>query len=122
MDVKKTTWKHRLHEVIFESNTPAGKTFDVALLICILCSIVVVILDSVPSYHVAYGKEFLIIEWCFTILFTIEYILRLASVKWPIRYALGFLGLIDLLPLSPCTLVYFIPGPSHCWYFAPYAY
>ena len=110
MDVKKTTWKHRLHEVIFESNTPAGKTFDVALLICILCSIVVVILDSVPSYHVAYGKKFLIIEWCFTILFTIEYILRLASVKWPIRYALGFLGLIDLLAIIPMYLSIFYTG------------
>ena len=110
MEVKRTNWKQRLHEVIFESNTPLGKAFDIGLLICILSSIIVVILDSVPSYHAKYGRVFLIIEWFFTILFTIEYFLRLVSVKWPLRYAFGFLGLIDLLAIIPMYLSIFFTG------------
>ena len=110
MEVKRTDWRHRLHEVIFESETPAGKTFDIALLVCILGSIIVVILDSVPAYHEKYGRVFLIIEWAFTILFTIEYILRLASVKLPVKYAFGFLGLIDLLAIIPMYLSLFFVG------------
>lgn len=110
MEIKPTTWKQRLHEVIFESNTAYGKAFDIALLVCILSSIIVVILDSVPSYHEQYGSIFLIIEWCFTILFTIEYILRLVSVRKPLRYAFGFLGLIDLLAIIPMYLSILFAG------------
>jgi voltage-gated potassium channel len=110
MDVKSKNWKQRLHEVIFESDTASGKAFDVALLVCILSSIIVVILDSVPSYHSKYGEAFLIMEWCFTIIFTIEYLLRLVSVKRPLRYAFGFLGLIDLLAIIPMYLSIFFIG------------
>src|SRR5688572_4660141 len=110
MEVKRTDWRHRLHEVIFESETPAGKTFDIALLVCILGSIIVVILDSVPAYHEKYGRFFLIVEWCFTILFTIEYLLRLVAVKQPVKYAFGFLGLIDLLAIIPMYLSIFFVG------------
>src|SRR5688572_26403216 len=104
MEMRSASWKQRLHEVIFESNTSYGKAFDITLLVCILSSIIVVILDSVPFYHEKYGQGFLVIEWCFTILFTIEYILRLISVKKPLRYAFGFLGLIDLLAIIPMYL------------------
>jgi voltage-gated potassium channel len=104
MENKPISWRRRLHEVIFESNTSAGKAFDITLLVCILSSIIVVILDSVASYHERYGKIFLIVEWCFTILFTIEYILRLISVRKPLRYAFSFLGLIDLLAIIPMYL------------------
>src|SRR5688572_11408009 len=83
----RNNWRLRLHEVIFESNTPAGKAFDIALLICILGSIIVVSLDSVPIYHMKYSGVFTVIEWFFTILFTIEYILRLVSVRRPLKYA-----------------------------------
>lgn len=110
MEVRPTTWKQRLHEVIFESNTTYGKAFDVALLVCIVSSIIVVVLDSVPSYHARYGGVFLILEWFFTVLFTIEYILRLISVKRPLRYVFGFLGLIDLLTIIPMYLSIFFTG------------
>jgi voltage-gated potassium channel len=110
MEVKPTNWKQRLHEVIFESDTAYGKAFDVALLVCILSSIIVVVLDSVPSYHEKYGRVFFILEWVFTILFTIEYFLRLVSVKRPVKYALGFLGLIDLLTIIPMYLSIFFTG------------
>lgn len=110
MAVRQKDWRERLHETIFESNTAAGKTFDIALLICIISSIIVVILDSVPAYNRLYGDTFFIIEWVFTILFTIEYILRLVSVKRPVIYALGFLGIIDLLTIVPMYLSLFFPG------------
>ncbi|RZL40921.1 MAG: ion transporter, partial [Pedobacter sp.] len=78
-------WRFRLHEVIYESNSPAGKAFDVGLLIAIFTSIIVVMLDSVISIHNKYGNLFYYVEWVFTALFTIEYILRLISIKKPIR-------------------------------------
>src|SRR5688572_29935340 len=97
-------WQARLHEVIFESNTRWGKAFDIMLLVCILLSIMIVMLDSVASLHLSYGRIFFIAEWCFTVLFTLEYILRLLSVKQPLRYAFSFLGLIDLLAIVPMSL------------------
>lgn len=103
-------WQATLHEVIFESNTLAGKAFDIALLICILLSIMIVMLDSVLSLHLQYGHVFYITEWCFTILFTIEYILRLISVKQPVRYVFSFLGVIDLLAIIPMYLSIILAG------------
>ena len=110
MNLQSNTWRSRLHEVIFESNTSEGKTFDICLLVSILASIIVVMLDSVASLHLRYGKFFFIIEWVFTILFTIEYMLRLISVKRPIRYVFSFLGLIDLLAIIPMYLSIFLVG------------
>ena len=110
MTLKTNTWRSRLHEVIFESNTSAGKIFDICLLISILASIAVVMLDSVASLHLRYGRIFFIIEWVFTILFTIEYLLRLISVKRPLRYVFSFLGLIDLLAIIPMYLSIFLAG------------
>ena len=65
-------WQRRLHEIIFEADTPAGKTFDILLLLTIVMSIIVVMLDSVESIRVEHGQVFIILEWIFTILFTIE--------------------------------------------------
>lgn len=107
---KKLSWSHRLHEVIYESHTPAGKAFDVVLLICIVFSIVVVMLDSVPFLHRQYGHTFLMMEWGFTILFTVEYLLRLVSVRKPLMYATSFLGIIDLLAILSSFLSLFIAG------------
>jgi len=104
MAIQEQAWRSRLHQIIFESDTRAGKAFDVALLACILLSIMVVILDSVASMHLRYGTLFYNIEWFFTIVFTIEYILRLVSIKQPVRYALSVLGLIDLLAIVPMYL------------------
>ncbi|CAN5553578.1 hypothetical protein BH10BAC2_BH10BAC2_40780 [soil metagenome] len=103
-------WKLRLHEIIFESNTKAGKLFDIALLFFIIASIVVVMADSFPRLHIQYGNLFYQLEWSFTFLFTIEYVLRLISVKRPFRYMLGFLGIVDLLSIAPTYLSVFYAG------------
>jgi voltage-gated potassium channel len=103
-------WRFKLHEVIYESNTPAGKAFDVGLLIAIFSSIIVVMLDSVVSIHLKYGRLFNITEWIFAALFTIEYMLRLVSIRKPTRYMLSPLGIIDLIALLPSYLSIFFIG------------
>jgi voltage-gated potassium channel len=105
-----TSWRRRLHNTIYESNTVAGKAFDVALLILIISSIVVVMLDSIKSYHHQYGQLFNVMEWIFTGLFTLEYILRLISIKRPSRYVFSFFGFIDLLAIIPSYLSIFFVG------------
>ncbi len=104
------SWRSRLHNTIYESNTVAGKAFDVALLLLIISSIAVVMLDSIKSYHQQYGRIFYWMEWTFTGLFTLEYILRLISIKKPLRYVFSFLGLIDLLAIIPSYLSIFFVG------------
>ncbi|MDB5201516.1 MAG: ion transporter [Ferruginibacter sp.] len=103
-------WRKKLHTVIFESNTPAGKAFDSILLVLIILSIIAVMLDSVESLHAKYGQLFFILEWIFTIIFSIEYILRLITVTNPLRYSLSFLGLIDLLAIIPMYLSIILVG------------
>jgi voltage-gated potassium channel len=103
-------WRLRLHEIIYESATTAGKVFDITLLFLIVSSIIVVILDSSQQWHQPYGNLFLKLEWGFTILFTIEYILRLICIKKPLRYVFSFLGLIDLLAILPGYLSLFFAG------------
>lgn len=105
-----TPLRRRLFVVIFEANTPAGKAFDVGLLIAILASIVVVMLETVPSVGVAYAAAFFIAEWIFTALFTVEYCLRIACVERPSRYVFSFFGLVDLLALLPTYLSLLLPG------------
>ncbi len=107
---KPRDWRSRLHDVIYESNTPAGKTFDVALLVAIVASIVVVMLDSVASLRQQYGRLFLALEWGFTILFSIEYILRLICLKKPMQYVTSSLGIVDLLAIIPSYLSFFFAG------------
>ena len=97
-------WRSRLHEVIYESHTRAGKIFDICLLILIFASIIIVMLDSVQSLHDRYGTLFFTLEWIFTVLFTIEYILRLISINRPLSYVFSFLGIIDLLAIIPSYL------------------
>ena len=99
-----------MHEVIYESNTLAGKSFDVALLVCIFASILIVMLDSVAYYHKTYGHLFFMLEWVFTGLFTVEYILRLISIRRPLGYVFSILGLIDLLAIAPSYLSVFYAG------------
>jgi voltage-gated potassium channel len=103
-------WQARLHDVIYESNTVAGKAFDVSLLVLIVASIAIVMLDSVERWHSEYGNVFFILEWAFTILFTIEYVLRLICIKRPLRYVTSFLGIIDLLAIIPSYLSIFFIG------------
>ncbi len=113
MNRSKKNWKHfksKLHEVIFEADTPAGKLFDIALIIAILLSVGAVMLDSVKPINVKYGNLLHLAEWIFTILFTIEYVLRLLSVGRPMKYARSFFGVIDLLAFLPTYLSMLIPG------------
>jgi voltage-gated potassium channel len=104
------TWRSKLHETIYESNTTAGKAFDIVLLVLILASIVVVMLDSVKSINRQYASLFYILEWTFTALFTIEYILRLICIQRPLLYVTSSLGIIDLLALIPSYLSIFFVG------------
>ena len=83
---KITGWKAKIHEVIYGTHTPAGKLFDIILLVAILYSIIIVMLESVKSFDQKYHDFFNISEWIVTILFTIEYILRIVSVKKPKKY------------------------------------
>lgn len=110
MQGKPASWRDKLQEIIYESDTPAGKAFDVGLLICILLSIVVVMLDSVPTLNRRYRALFYGLEWGFTILFTIEYILRLICIKRPFSYVTSPLGIIDLLAIIPSYLSVFLAG------------
>ncbi len=110
---QQNTWKHlknKFHEVIFEADTPAGKLFDIALIIAILLSVGAVMLDSIKSINDQYGSLLHIAEWIFTILFTIEYALRLLSIGRPMKYAKSFFGVIDLLAFLPTYLSVLIPG------------
>lgn len=100
----------RLHEIIFEADTPAGRLFDVLLLTVIASSVVVVMLESVAAVRAQYGPTLRILEWTFTILFTVEYVLRLATVQQPVRYARSAFGIIDLLAVLPTYLSAVLPG------------
>lgn len=97
-------WKNKLYVIVFRNNTPAGKLFDVILLIAILLSVFIVLIDSVPSVHAQYGKSFYIMEWTFTILFTIEYILRIMCLQRKWKYIFSPMGIIDLLSILPTYL------------------
>ena len=96
--------RRKLYEVIFGSDTFWGKTFDLLLICGILMSVLVVMLESVSSFNIVYGKIFKILEWVFTILFTLEYISRIIALKKPIHYINSFYGIIDLLSIIPTYL------------------
>lgn len=102
--------KAALHEVIFEADTPVGKAFDIMLIVCILASVAVVMLESIESVRDHFGGTLVVLEWGFTILFTIEYILRLYSVEKPAKYAKSFFGIVDLLAIIPTYLSVLLPG------------
>jgi voltage-gated potassium channel len=110
MQDKKSDWRSKLHEVIFGAETRAGKAFDVILITSIIISVLVVMLDSVKSITAEYGDQLHQLEWFFTILFTVEYILRLLCVSRPLRYATSFFGVIDLLAVIPTYLSLILPG------------
>jgi voltage-gated potassium channel len=102
-----------LHEIIFESDTRAGIYFDYLLFIAIILSVIIVMLDSVASLHDEYGKVFYVIEWVLTILFTIEYILRIIAVERPAKYIFSFYGIIDFLAIIPTYLSLFLVGSQY---------
>ena len=102
--------KENIKSVIFGTATPAGKAFDITLIISILVSIILVMLDSIAVYHDTYGKTFYLFEWVLTILFTIEYGLRIYCIRLPSSYIFSFFGIIDLLALIPTYLGLLFPG------------
>jgi voltage-gated potassium channel len=103
-------WRRRLFVVIFESDTRAGRAFDLALLGVILMSLSVVMLDSLTPTKGAPSGLFWVLEWVFTLLFTAEYVARLACVDRPRRYVRSFFGIVDLLAVLPTYLAVLLPG------------
>ena len=108
-----TRRRARLHEVIFESDTRAGRAFDLILIWLILLSVATVILESVREVRQQYGIWLYALEWLFTVLFTVEYFLRLLSVRRPLRYATSFFGVVDLLAVIPTYLSILVPGSQY---------
>jgi voltage-gated potassium channel len=98
-----------VYTIIFEADTRAGRAFDIGLIAAILASVLVVILDSVQSITARYGGAFDVLEWFFTLLFTVEYLLRLWCVRHPLRYATSFFGIVDLLSVLPTYIAFFVP-------------
>ncbi|PLX99063.1 MAG: ion transporter [Desulfuromonas sp.] len=110
---KTESWRYRVHEVIFEADTPAGKLFDILLIASILISVIAVMLDSIESLRLRFAGQFYAIEWFFTILFTIEYVLRLSCVGKPLKYARSFFGIVDLMAIIPTYLSLLLPGSQY---------
>ena len=102
-------WRLRLHEVIFESDTAAGRAFHVALLVAIIASVTAVVLESMAEIRAEYGSLLNAVEWTLTIAFTLEYGLRLLAVQRPWRYATSFFGVVDVLSILPTYLAVFVP-------------
>ena len=97
-------WRAHVHEVVFEADTPAGRAFDLLLFVSIVASVTAVLLESVESIRVEHGALLRAIEWFFTGLFTVEYVVRLVVIGRPWRYAISTFGLIDLLAILPTYL------------------
>ncbi len=104
--------RKRLYEIIYEADTPAGKWFDIGLLIIILISVIVVMLETVQSLHQTYGYYFNIIEWVVTIIFTIEYLLRVWTIDRAKAYIFSFYGIIDFLSTIPKYIAIFFAGAN----------
>ncbi|MCE8003947.1 MULTISPECIES: ion transporter [Halomonadaceae] len=100
----------RLFQIIFESDTPLGKGFDIALIVMILASVLVVMLDSVERFGAVYGGLFYWLEWGFTLIFTIELLVRIYILDKPLRYLRSFYGIIDVVAILPTWLMLLIPG------------
>ncbi|MEO9531765.1 MAG: ion transporter [Crocinitomicaceae bacterium] len=105
-------WQHQLNEIIFGSETRAGKWFDIILLMIIIFSVLAIMLDSIPGFHEKWAAELFIFEWVVTIIFTVEYILRLICVGKPLKYVFSVYGLIDLISLLPTYVGIFVSGTS----------
>ena len=111
MDNKPTnSWRKRIHEIIYEADTKAGKNFDILLLITIIISVILVVLESVETINLKYSVFLNLCEWVITILFSLEYIMRIICVKKPLKYIFSFYGIIDLLSTIPKYLSLFIVG------------
>ena len=108
--IREQSTKEKVHSIIFEAETPSGKAFDILLLFLIIGSVAIVMLESVDRLNTKYHDVFVALEWVFTILFTIEYVLRIYCVYKPWKYITSSLGIIDLISIIPTYLMFFIPG------------
>ncbi len=106
-------WRAKLYKVVFESDTKAGRLFDIVLLGLILLSLVVVMFQSMPEYQAKYGDYLYYTEWILTILFTIEYIIRCISVKFPVKYTGSFYGVVDIISILPTYLSILFPQSQY---------
>jgi voltage-gated potassium channel len=106
-------WQARWFDIIFHHEKGASRNFDVALIVAILVSVLVVILDSEAELHARFADAFYVLEWMFTLLFTVEYGLRLYLVRRPLRYAKSFFGIIDLLSILPTYLSLLFVGSQY---------
>ena len=104
--------KEKIKSVIFGTTTPAGKAFDIILIVSILLSVALVMFDSIEAYNAKYGRTFYFLEWVVTIFFTIEYFLRIYCVRRPSSYIFSFFGIIDLLSIIPTYLSIIFPGAT----------
>lgn len=111
--VKEHNWRSKLHEIIYEADTPLGRIFDVILLILILLSVIFVMLESVEPIDRKYHEYLYIGEWIITIFFSLEYILRIITVKKPTRYIFSFYGIIDFISTIPLYLSFILAGSSY---------
>ena len=111
-NIEESPLKQRLRSIIFGTDTPEGKAFDIALLVSIVASILLICLDTIDSLHNNYGELFLIGEWMFTIIFTLEYVLRLYCSQNRFHYARSFFGVVDLLSIIPTYLALIFPAAN----------
>ncbi len=107
------TLREKIYNIIYEAETPVGKAFDIILISAIFLSVIVVMADTVSSLNQHYGELFYMLEWIFTIFFSIEYIFRVWSIKKPSAYITSFFGIIDLLAILPTYLSLIIPGTQY---------
>ncbi|MBU0467969.1 MAG: ion transporter [Candidatus Omnitrophica bacterium] len=113
MGLKNMFDKEKIRKIIFETDTPAGKVYDILLIVTVAISVFAVMIDSVSSINKTYGNILHAVEWFFTILFTIDYIVRINCVKNPSKYARSFFGVVDLLGILPTYLNMFLPGTRY---------
>lgn len=112
MGARKNNWRTKLHDIIYEADTPAGKWFDIVLLILIIVSIVLVMIESVEDIKVEHYQLIITLEWIVTILFTLEYIARVVTINRPTAYIFSFYGVIDFLSTIPMYLSLFFVGAN----------
>lgn len=107
------SWRQKIHEVIYGTHTPAGKLFDILLLVLIVYSVIIVMLESIPTFDEKHHDFLNLSEWVVTILFSIEYILRIVSINRPRKYIFSFFGIVDLLSTIPKYLSLFLIGSQY---------
>ncbi|MEL7655900.1 MAG: ion transporter, partial [Bacillota bacterium] len=106
-------WKDKLHDIIFESTTPEGKAFDIALIIAIICSSLLLMAESVQGLQEKYGTAMAYGEMFFFTCFSVEYVLRILCSKRRLKYVTSFFGIVDLMAVLPALIVFFIPAANY---------